>query len=158
MTATVVVVVALVLAPGAGAALAVAAPGAISIEARIALVFGLGYGLVAGTALALALAHVFTRLSFIATVALVTGAVWTLAWRRGPGHAHLSALRTQAREAPFTLGAGAALLLAVAAVWVALPSAVNLAHRSAWRYWADGLEVAAAGDVPAQSNQWGMEI
>ena len=34
----------------------------------------------------------------------------------------------------------------------------SLAIRSSWRYWADGLEVAAAGHIPAQTQQWGTEF
>lgn len=158
MTAAVVVVAALLLVPGAGAALAVAAPGAISIESRIALTFGLGYALVAGAAVVLALAHVFFLPSFLAAVAVATIAVWAAALRSASPRAHLAALRDQARDAPFTLAAGLLLLVVVAGVWLTQPALINLAHRPAWRYWADGLELAAAGHVPGESAQWGMEI
>jgi hypothetical protein len=158
MTGTLILVSALVLVPGAGAALAVAAPGAISIESRIALAFGLGYGLVAGAATLLALAHVFFRWTFVAAVVLVTVAVWALALRHGSPRAHGSALRDQARDAPFIVAAGVALLVAVAVSRFLYPPEISLAIRSAWRYWSDGLEVAAAGHVPAETEQWGMEI
>jgi hypothetical protein len=158
MTAALALVAALLLVPGVGAALAVAAPGAISIESRIALAFGFGYALVAGVATLLALAHVFHRPTFIAGVVLATAAVWVLALRRASPRAHASALRAQARETPFTLVAGVALLLAVAVSRLLYSPDINLAIRSAWRYWADGLEVAAAGHVPAQTGQWGTEI
>jgi hypothetical protein len=158
MTGTLILVAALVLVPGAGAALAVAAPGAISIESRIALAFGLGYGLVAGVATLLALAHVFFRSTFIAGVVLATAAVWALALRRASPRTHASALREQAREAPFVVAAGVALLLVVAASRFLYQPEISLAIRSAWRYWADGLEVAAAGHVPAETQQWGREI
>ena len=49
-------------------------------------------------------------------------------------------------------------LLAVAITRPFYPVGTSLAARSAWRYWADGLEVAAAGHVPATSQQWGLEI
>jgi hypothetical protein len=158
MTVEIVVIAALLLVPGAGAALAIAAPERISIESRIALAFGLGYGLVAGVAMLLALAHVFSRAVFIAGVVLAMGAVWALALRRASPRAHVSALVAQAREAPFTLAAGIAVLLAVIGTRPLYPSGSSLAVRSAWRYWADGLEVAEAGRVPAETQQWGLEI
>jgi hypothetical protein len=158
MTAALVVVAALLLVPGAGAALALAAPGGISIEGRIGLAFGLGYALVAGVATLLTLAHAFTQPAFIAGVVLATVAAWALALRRASLRAHAAALRDQARAAPFTLAAGLSLLLAVAAVWRLHPPERNLAVRPAWRYWADGLELASAGHVPAQTQQWGLEI
>ncbi|MGH2800805.1 MAG: hypothetical protein ACRDM0_24685, partial [Thermoleophilaceae bacterium] len=80
------------------------------------------------------------------------------ALRRASLGAHAAALRDQARAAPFTLAAGLSLLLAVAAVWRLHPPERNLAVRPAWRYWADGLELASAGHVPAQTQQWGLEI
>jgi hypothetical protein len=158
MTADVVVVTALVLVPGLGAAFAFAPPGGISIESRIALTFGFGYALAAGAAIVLALAHVFHRPTFIAAVVVATGAMWTLALRRASPRAHVSALRLQAREAPFAVAVSLALLLVVAAAWIAQSAVFNLERRSAWRYWADGLEIAAAGHIPPESRQWGMEL
>jgi hypothetical protein len=158
MTAALLVVAPLLLVPGAGAALAVAAPGRISIESRIALAFGLGYALAAGVAVVLALAHVFHRPVLIAGLVFVTIGVWTLALRRAPVREHVGALRAQAREAPFALAASLAFLFAVAVARLFYPPEASLAIRSAWRYWADGLEVAAAGHVPETSGQWGIEI
>jgi hypothetical protein len=158
MTATVAVVAALVLVPGAGAALAFAPPAAVSVETRIALAFGLGYGLAAGAAIVLVLAHVFFLATFVAALVVVAVAAWVLAVRRAPLREHAAGLREQAREAPFTLGAGLVLLATVAGVWLARDPLHYLAHRPAWRYWADGLEVAADGHVATQSQQWGMEI
>jgi hypothetical protein len=158
MIEAVAAVAALVFVPGAGASLALAAPGAISVEGRIALAFGLGYGLVAGLATLLALAHAFSRPTFTAGVVLATIAVWVLALRRAPARTHAAALVRQVREEPFVLAAGLALLLAVAVTRPLYPAEASLAVRSTWRYWADGLEVAAAGHVPTVAPQWGIEI
>jgi hypothetical protein len=158
MTVAIIVIGALILVPGAGAALAFAPPGAISIESRIALVFGLGYALVAGVAILLALAHVFSRPTYVAGVVLATAAVWSVALRRVSPRVYASTLRAQAREAPFALAAGLALLLAFAVSRFFYPAGSTLAIRSAWRYWADGLEVAAAGHIPGKAAQWGTEI
>jgi hypothetical protein len=158
MTVAFFVIGALILVPGLGAALAFAPPGAISIESRIALAFGLGYALAAGVAILLLLAHVFSRPTYVAGIVLATTAVWTLALRRASPRVHASTLRAQAREAPFALAAGLVLLLAFAVSRFFYPAGSTLAIRSAWRYWADGLEVAGAGHVPTQTAQWGTEI
>jgi hypothetical protein len=158
VTFAILVVSALVLVPGIGASLAFAPPGAVLIETRIALVFGLGYALVAGTATLLALVHAFELWVFVLVVVLVTVAVWIVALRRASPREHLTAFRSQAREAPFVLAAGLALLLAVALTRPLWPAASSLSIRSSWRYWADALEVAAAGHIPAQTQQWGTEF
>ena len=158
MTVALVVVAALLLVPGAGAALALAPPGAITIESRIALAFGLGYGIAAGVATVLALAHVFHLATFVAGIVLVTVGVWAVVLRRAGLRAHAAALRVQAAEAPYVLAGGLLLLLAVLATRIAYPWERTLAIRSAWRYWADGLEVAAAGRVPLETQQWGIEF
>jgi hypothetical protein len=158
MTVAVVVISALILVPGVGAALAFAPPGAISIESRIALAVGLGYALVAGVAILLALAHVFSRPTYVAGVVLATAAVWTLALRRVSPRVYASTLRAQARETPFALAAGLVLLISFAISRFFYPAGSTLGIRSAWRYWADGLEVAEAGHVPANAAQWGTEI
>ena len=156
MIAAILLVGALVLVPGAGASLALAPPGEITVEGRIGLAFGLGYGVVAGVATALALAHVFSRPAFIVGVILATIGVWLLALRRAPAREHAAKLAEQARETPFVLGAGLALLLAVAVTRLFYPIENSLAIRSAWRYWADGLEVASAGHIPTTAAQWGI--
>jgi hypothetical protein len=141
-----------------GAALAVAGPGALGIESRLALAFGLGYALVAGIATLLALARALSQPAFIACLVVATVGVWALAFLRASPRAHASALRDQAREAPVTLAAGLALILAVALTRLFYRPELNLSLAAPWRYWADGLEVAAAGRVPAGSSQWGTEI
>lgn len=158
MTAAILLGFALLLVPGVGAAFAVGAPAAMSVESRLALAFGLGYALVACVATVLALAHALSRPAFIGGVVLVTAVAWALAFVRASPRAHVSALRGQAREEPFVLVAGLALLLAVAVTRPFYPVELNLSVAAPWRYWADGLEVAAAGKVPAETGQWGTEI
>jgi hypothetical protein len=158
MIAALVVVGLLVLVPGAGASLAVARPGGISIESRIALCFGLGYGLVGAVATLLALMHIFSRPAFVVGVVLATVAAWYLALRRSPLREHWRQIAAQACAAPYVLGGGLALLAAVAITRLVYPIENSLAIRSTWRYWADGLEVAARGHVPTTAAQWGTEI
>ncbi len=158
MTIAILVIGALVLVPGLGASLAFAAPGAIAIETRIALAFGLGYALVAGVATLLALVHAFEQWLFISAVIVATVAVWVVALRRASPRDHANAFRSQVRGAPFSTAACFALLLAVAVTRPLWPAASSLSIRASWRYWADGLEVAATGHIPAQTQQWGTEF
>jgi hypothetical protein len=158
MIAALVLVAALLLVPGIGAALALAPPGAARIETRIALAFGLGYTVVAGVAIVLVVARIFTLPTFVVGLVLVTAGVWVAALRRASLGAHAAALRAQARDGPIVLAGGLAFLVAVGVTRALFPADTSLAIRSAWRYWADGLEVAAAGHVPAHTGQWGTQI
>lgn len=155
---SIVIVGALLVVPGMGATLAFAPPEDTLIETRVALVVGLGYALVAGLAMALALAHVLSRVTFIIGVILVTLAVWGLAFRRASPRAYGSAIRAQVHDAPFTVVSGLIVLSAVALTWPLYPPQNNLSMHAPWRYWADGLEVAAAGHIPPTTNQWGAEL
>ena len=157
MTAT-LVLLALLCAPGLGAALAIAPAGGVALETRIGLVLGLGYAVVAGVAMALALAHVLSRPTFVVGIVVATVVAWVLALRRSSPRAHVSAIGAEIGAAPFALAAGLTVIVAVAATWVFYPPGKNLASLSPWRYWADGLEVAAAGGVPPTTHQWGAEL
>ena len=155
---TILIVTALLVVPGTGAALAVAPPGAAAIETRIALAFGLGYAIVAAVAMGLALARILTAPAFVVALVVATVVAWFLALRRGSPRAHASAVVGEAREAPFALAAGLVVLAAVALTWPLYPPGLNLEHVAPWRYWADGLELAAAGRVPPTSDQWGYQV
>jgi hypothetical protein len=151
----ILIVSALLVVPGVGAAMAVAAPGAASVETRVGLVVGLGYSLVAGVAILLALVHLLSRPTFVVGVIVVTLAVWALALRRAPVHAHSRAIVREAREAPYAIASGLLVIAAVAFTRPFYPAETDLAHWGPWRYWADRLELAAAGKVPGTTDQWG---
>ena len=155
---SILIVTALLVVPGVGAALAFAPPGEASVETRLALVVGLGYALVAGLAIVLAFAHILSRPSFVIGVVLLTLAVWGAALRQASFRGHASAIAAQARESPFPLAAGIVVVGAVAITWTQYPPENNLARHAPWRYWADGLEIAAAGRVSPTTDQWGAEL
>jgi len=157
MTA-ILIVTALLVVPGAGAALAFAQPGETPIETRVGLVIGLGYALVAGVAITLTLAHVLSRPSFVAGVIVVTLAVWALALRQASPRAHAHAIAKQARESPYALAAGLVVVAAVALTRPFYPTSMYMSHWAPWRYWSDGLEIAAAGKVPEKTEQWGSIV
>jgi hypothetical protein len=149
------IVAALVLLPGTGFALAVAPPRRLRLESRLALAIGGGYATVLAAATLLALGHVLGRATFLAAVAAVTVGYWVVAVRRAGLRPHLSALRCELSAAPFRLWSGIAAAVVFAATRLDVSAAANLVSAGAWRYWADGLEVAAAGHVPDSTPQWG---
>jgi hypothetical protein len=158
MIGSILVLLALILVPGVGAALAFTEPGALALESRFTLAFGFGYAVVAGLATLLALAHVLSRASFIAALVLATITLWALAVRQSSLRAQMGAIAAEAHATPYALGAGLVLVVAVAACRPFYRPELTLGIRSAWRYWADGLEVASAGHFPATTHQWGIEF
>jgi hypothetical protein len=145
----------LVLVPGAGAMLAVYPPGRAGLATRIALAFALGYAVVGLTATALVIAHVLSRSSFLIALIAVTVALWALALGRGRPGEHLAAVREEATEDRLAIAVGLVVLLAIAVVRLRSSPLLDFQMFGPWRYWADGLELADAGQVPAQSLQWG---
>src|SRR5439155_11967774 len=145
----------LVLVPGLGAMLAVYPPGRAGLATRIALAFALGYAAVGLTATALVIAHVLTSSSFLVALTAVTLALWAAAMRRGRPREHLAAMREELAEDRVAIVAGLVVLLAIAVVRLRSSPLLDFQMFGPWRYWADGLELADAGQVPAQSLQWG---
>ncbi|HEX5248055.1 MAG TPA: hypothetical protein VFW14_00180 [Gaiellales bacterium] len=149
-----VLVATLVLAAGAPASAAVYPPGAVTLPTRVASVFGLGYAVAALTPTLLVVGHVFDPVVTAAALLIVTAALAVAAGRRcRPLRALADDARAQVRAAPGPLIVGAAVIVAIAAARLMVP--VAPVH-GAWRYWADGLELAAVGHVPAASLQWGV--
>jgi hypothetical protein len=145
----------LVLVPGIGAMLAVYPPGRAGLATRIALAFGLGYAAVGLTATVLVVAHALSRPSFFAALLAVTLAVWIAAVRRAHPGEHLQAARAELADDRVALAAGVVVLVAIAVVRLRSSPLLDFQMFGPWRYWADGLELADAGQVPAHSLQWG---
>jgi len=149
-----VLVATLVLAAGALASAAVYPPGTVTLPTRVASAFGLGYAVAALTPTVLVVGHVFDPVATVAALLIVTAALAVAAGRRcRPLRALADDARRQARAAPGPLIVGAVVIVAIAAARLVVP--VAPVH-GAWRYWADGLELAAVGHVPAASLQWGV--
>jgi hypothetical protein len=147
-----VLVAAAVIAAGALASAAVYPPGTVALPTRLAAVFGLGYAVAALTPAVLAVARVLTPATTVVALLLVAAALAVAARRSSPARALARDVRGQALAAPAPLALGAAVVIAIALARLAVP--VAPVH-GAWRYWADGLELASAGHVPAASLQWG---
>lgn len=149
-----VLVATLVLAAGALASAAVYPPGAVTLPTRVASAFGLGYAVAALTPTVLVVGHVFDAVPAVAALLVVAAALAVAARRRcRPLRALADDARAQVRAAPGPLVVGAAVIVSIAAARLVVP--VAPVH-GAWRYWADGLELAAVGHVPAASLQWGV--
>jgi hypothetical protein len=146
------VVAAAVLAAGVLASAAVYRPGSVALPTRVAAVFGLGYAVAALTPAVLAVARVLAPAPTAAALILVVAALAAAARRSCPVRALADDVRAQARAEPAALALGAAVVAAIAVARLAVP--VAPVH-GAWRYWADGLELASAGHVPTASLQWG---
>ena len=146
---------ALVLVPGVGATLAAYPPGRIGVATRIALAFGLGYAAVGGTAVLLVIAHVLQPATFFPALAAVTLALWAAGLRRGGAREHARAIAAEAAGDRWPLAVGALVFVAIAIVRLRSSPLLNFEMFGPWRYWADGLEIADAGRVPAQTLQWG---
>src|SRR5439155_6795669 len=145
----------LVVVPGSGAVLAAFPPGRPSVPLALALVVALGYTVDGAVGFVLAVGHVLHPYTFFPVVAAVTAVMWAKALRRGSPRARFAAFRRGVQRRRGILLAGAAVIVAIAAVRLAYPPALNLTSSSVWRYWADGREVAAAGRFPAHVLQYG---
>jgi hypothetical protein len=153
--ATIATAAALVLVPGLGASLAAYPPGRIGPATRLALAFGLGYAVVGVTAVVLVIAHVLHPATFFPALGIVTAGLWFAGLRRGSAREHLAALSADIAGERWALAVGALVFLAIAIVRLRSSPLLNFEMFGPWRYWADGLEIADAGRVPAQTLQWG---
>ncbi len=153
--ATIAIAAALVLVPGLGATLAAFPPGRVGPATRLALTFGLGYATVGLTAVVLVVAHALHPYTFLPLLAAVTVALWTAGLRKGGLRAHAAALGDDIAHDGWALAAGAVVFVAIAIVRLRSSPLLNFEMFGPWRYWADGLEIADAGKVPAHTLQWG---
>jgi hypothetical protein len=153
--ATIATAAALVLVPGLGATLAAYSPGRIGPATRLALAFGLGYAVVGVTAVALVIAHILQPATFFPALGIVTAVLWVSGLRRGSAREHLAALSDDLAADGWGLGIGLLVFCAIAIVRLRSSPLLNFEMFGPWRYWADGLEIADAGRVPAQTLQWG---
>jgi hypothetical protein len=153
--ATIAIAAALVLVPGLGATLAAFPPGRVGPVTRLALMFGLGYAVVGITAVVLVIGHVLQAATFFPALAIVTVVLWAAGLRRGGLRQHLDALSADIAGDGWALAAGALVFVAIAIVRLRSSPLLNFEMFGPWRYWADGLEIADAGRVPAQTLQWG---
>ncbi len=149
-------IAAAVLVPGLGAALALFPRGSVSVPSALALSLGLGYALTALPATVLAMAGVLAPVPAVATMIVVSAAVWTIALRRHGPRARLRAARMHGWRARTPDLAGLAVVVVFAVLRYSRYSPLqNFEVASAWRYWADGAIAGHAGGIPSQTVGWG---
>jgi hypothetical protein len=143
------------LLPGGVATLALFPSDVVSIPGRVALSFGCGFAVVGLVSAGLVTFSALNEASFLATLTLVTIGLLIIAIVRGSPRSTLKALVAEIRAEPVALGIGIALIVAVALVRLPFSPLYSIVADTPMRYWADGLEIATAGQIPDQTLQWG---
>ncbi|CAN5172515.1 hypothetical protein BH20ACT24_BH20ACT24_01740 [soil metagenome] len=149
---------AILVAPGALLSILLWPAGAISLPGRVALVVPLGFAAVALVSFGLALLGLLSLTALVLTHVAGTAALAALVVARGRFGEHRRAWRVEIATDRWALGLGLAVVLAFAMVRLSYSPALNLADQTPLRYWADGLEVADSGRIPAESLQWGRLV
>jgi hypothetical protein len=148
---TALLATAIVVVPGAGASAAAFPRRGLGPATRLASVCAFGYALVALAALALALAGELSRGPFLAAYAVVCLAVWGLAVRRTGWPPR----RPARPRLAWGDAVGLTALAGFAVFHWSLSPYLQFGVSTPFRYWADGLEIAQAHDVPTRTLQWG---
>jgi hypothetical protein len=144
----------MLLVVGGIASLAAYPPAAVSLPTRIATVFALGYSTVGMTSAALVIVHRLSPVALLLLMFLIVTGLTATTIRRGVRREHIGLIRVEwnANRAPLTAG----LLVLVAAAVSQGGAVLEFGPSSAWRYWADGVQIGDLGRVPAQSPHWGV--
>jgi hypothetical protein len=146
----------IILVPGTGAALAFHRPGEVGAVTRAALCFGLGCVVSGGVAFVLAIAHVLGTVSFLVSLGAVTTGLWTVAIRRGDLSRHGRAVLAEWGEDRWALAAGLLVIVGFALVRLTFSPLLHMDTSTAWRYWADAVEIADVGAIPSRVLQYGV--
>ncbi len=131
-------------------------PDELSLPTTLALVFAFGYAVTGLVSFVLAALHALHPATFFVALAVVTAALWAAGIRRAGLGSRGAALRAEARgDGRWVLLVGGVVIVAIAVLRLGYSPALNLSSSTAWRYWADGKEIADAGRIPAASLQYG---
>jgi len=127
--------------------------GTLSLPTRVASFFGLGCTAVALTGVLLAVVHLLTAAATLLALALVATGLAIRVRPQARIREFFGAVRRRELEDGWAAagGAGALFVFAIARLGIS-----DGAVAGGWRYWADGLELAAVGHVPDITLQWGM--
>ncbi|MCA1726338.1 MAG: hypothetical protein LC722_01385 [Actinobacteria bacterium] len=156
--AAVLGILAVLMVPGLPASLWVAPPGRLDPVTRVALVPVLGAVVAGGVAFILTVAGSLWAPAFMAGVLAASVALGLVVARRAGWRTHARSFAAQVRADPWPIALGALVLLGIAAVRWSFTPDVHFSAASAWRYWADAIEIADAHRVPAHSLQYGMPL
>ncbi|MDQ3620274.1 MAG: hypothetical protein M3391_09130 [Actinomycetota bacterium] len=155
MDLTSIAVFAMVILPGIGATLVAVRPGDVRLPTQLACVVGLGYALSALWASVLVLARVFSPTPFFIGLAVLTVAAWLVGLRRHGWRARAADIVREVKAEPLMLGVGLLVVLVLCGILWTTSAVTNFGVANPFRYWADALEIADAGRVPAHTLHWG---
>lgn len=147
------ILVAGILLTGLVASAAAFPPGSLALPTRLASIPALGYTVVGLTSAALVITHHLSPRDYIVAVAACSLSLSLIAWKRGGVVRHSKALVSEVKANSLSLSSGIVAITALAVTRP--PPLLEYGSSSAWRYWADGAQIADAGRVPSQSPQWG---
>ncbi len=148
----------LLVGPGLGGALAAYRPREIGLPVRVALVFAFASVIPAVIGLLLAVGGILDPIPFFVLVAVATGVLWYIGLAKGRAGEHMIAVRSALRDDPWPLGAGLAVVAAIAVLHLAVSPLLHFSYSSSWRYWADAVEVADAGRIPDLVLHYGAAL
>lgn len=143
--------------PGLGLSFAACARSEVSALSRLALAAPIGFASVGLVGMALAAFGWLTSIPASVAWIVLTTTAWAVAVRRGGVRESIGRLRREARSAKVAVAVG----LAVVAAFLIVRSTFGMEQgflATPLRYWADGLEIADAGRVPATVFHWGVEV
>jgi hypothetical protein len=148
----------LLIVPGLPATLALARPGRMSVVTRMALVLVFGSAIVGAAAFVPAILHVLNPVVFFVLVGGVSVGLSVWVARRDGFRAHAREAWSEIKADPWPIVLGVAVLVGIALVRSTFDPRIHFSDAPAWRYWADGIEVADAGRIPELSLQHGMTV
>jgi hypothetical protein len=118
-------------------------------------VVGLGYSVCALWSSSLVIAGAFSPATFFGGLGLLIAGLTIFGLREEGPIARWRYLRAEAVERPWELAIGIVAVVAACATLWDISGLMNFGASNPWRYWSDGLEIAAAGRVPEAVLQWG---
>lgn len=151
-------VLAVLIVPGLPASLLVAPPGKLDPVTRLAIVLPLGAVVAGAVAFLLTLGGLLSAPAFVAGAGISSVAMGLTVARRHGVRQHLRADAARLRADPWPVVLGLVVLAGIAVVRWTWDPRVHFTAASAWRYWADGLEIADHGGIPSASLQYGMDL
>ena len=139
--------------PGFGLTLAFAGPSRLPLLSRLALALPLGFCMIGTISLGLALIDQHRAVTVAAGVLVATAVSWIWGLRRHGARAFVSAWRAEVWRLRWTYLTLFVLLVAFAIIRMTYGPGGQVAP-TALRYWADGVEIADAHGIPAQTLHW----
>ncbi len=145
----------MVAAPGLGLCILMLPPRSASPAVWAAAVIPFGYAFVGLVALLLALLHHLTLTTFLVAYLAGTLAVWGFGLRRHSLRENARNWKMQILADRWQYVMGLVTIAALTVVRARFAPIINLQAQTPFRYWADGVEIADAHRIPAESLQWG---